>query len=66
MTKYMDKVSNLVEDSIPEANVNLEIVSPSFGGGGASNTGFGRVGLVAPDGRKRPSRNLPIGSMAKS
>ncbi|HEX8023822.1 efflux RND transporter permease subunit, partial [Mucilaginibacter sp.] len=28
MTKYMDKVSNLVEDSIPESNVNLEIVSP--------------------------------------
>jgi len=30
MTRYMDWVSNLVEDSIPQANVNLEIVSPSF------------------------------------
>jgi multidrug efflux pump len=50
MTKYMDKVSQLVDDSIPEARVNFEIVSPSFGGG-ASNTGFGRIGLVAPDER---------------
>ncbi|HMG08855.1 MAG TPA: efflux RND transporter permease subunit, partial [Mucilaginibacter sp.] len=45
MTKYMDKVAKLVDDSIPEANVNLEIVSPSFGGGGgAANSGFGRIG----------------------
>ncbi|SEN27028.1 multidrug efflux pump [Mucilaginibacter gossypiicola] len=58
MTKYMDKVSNLVEDSIPESNVNLEIVSPSFGGGGASNTGFGRVGLVGPEERKRTQQEL--------
>lgn len=56
MTKYMDKVSNLVEDSIPESNVNLEIVSPSFGG--ASNTGFGRVGLVGPEERKRTQQEL--------
>ncbi|WP_183561744.1 efflux RND transporter permease subunit [Mucilaginibacter sp. SP1R1] len=50
MTKYMDKVSKLVDDSIPEAKVNFEIVSPSFGGGSA-NSGFGRIGLVAPDER---------------
>lgn len=58
MTRYMDKVANLVADSIPEANVNLEIVSPSFGGGGASNSGFGRVGLVAPDQRGRTQQEL--------
>lgn len=58
MTRYMDKVSNLVEDSIPEANVNLEIVSPSFGGGGSTNSGFGRIGLVAPDKRTRTQQQL--------
>jgi multidrug efflux pump len=47
MTRYMDKVAQIVADSVPEANVNLEIVSPSFGGGGSANSGFGRVGLVA-------------------
>ncbi|MBL4677291.1 MAG: efflux RND transporter permease subunit, partial [Mucilaginibacter sp.] len=57
MTKYMDKVANLVTDSIPEANVNIEIVSPSFGGGSA-NSGFGRVGLVAPDQRERTQQQL--------
>ncbi|TWR25010.1 efflux RND transporter permease subunit [Mucilaginibacter achroorhodeus] len=57
MTKYMDKVANLVTDSMPEANVNIEIVSPSFGGGSA-NTGFGRVGLVPPDQRERTQQQL--------
>jgi multidrug efflux pump len=57
MTKYMDKAANLVDDSIPEANVNLEIVSPSFGGG-ASNSGFGRIGLVPPDQRTRTQQQL--------
>jgi multidrug efflux pump len=58
MTKYMDKVAGIVEDSIPEANVNLEIVSPSFGGGGAANSGFGRIGLVPPDQRTRTQQQL--------
>ncbi|WP_419700367.1 efflux RND transporter permease subunit [Mucilaginibacter sp. NFX135] len=57
MTKYMDKAAQLVEDSIPEARVNFEIVSPSFGGG-ASNTGFGRIGLVNPDERGRTQQQL--------
>jgi len=58
MTRYMDKVAQLVEDSIPEANVNLEIVSPSFGGGGSANSGFGRIGLVPPDERTRTQQQL--------
>ncbi|WPU94418.1 efflux RND transporter permease subunit [Mucilaginibacter sabulilitoris] len=57
MTRYMDKVAKLVDDSIPEATVNFEIVSPSFGGRGA-NTGFGRVGLVPPDERVRTQQQL--------
>jgi multidrug efflux pump len=57
MTRYMDKVADLVADSIPEANVNLEIVSPSFGGGGSSNSGFGRVGLLTPDERGPTGRS---------
>nr|WP_067061563.1 efflux RND transporter permease subunit [Mucilaginibacter sp. L294] len=58
MTRYMDKVANLVADSIPEANVNLEVISPSGGGGGSANSGFGRVGLVTPDKRERTQQEL--------
>jgi len=58
MTKYMDKVSNFVQDSIPEMNVNLEIISPGSGGGGSANSGFGRVGLVPPDQRTRTQQQI--------
>ena len=57
MARYMDKVSDLVADSIPEANVNLEVISPGSGGG-SSNSGFGRVGLVPPDERTRTQQQL--------
>jgi multidrug efflux pump len=58
MTRYMDKVSDLIADSIPEASINLEIVSPSFGGGGSANSGFGRIGLVPPDQRVRTQQQI--------
>jgi multidrug efflux pump len=58
MTKYMDRVSDFVTDSIPEANVNLEIISPGSGGGGSANSGFGRIGLVPPDQRTRTQQQL--------
>ncbi|MCC8426571.1 efflux RND transporter permease subunit [Mucilaginibacter sp. UR6-11] len=58
MTKYMDNLSNLVADSIPESNVNLEIVAAGGGGAGAVNNGFGRIGLVAPDERTRSQQEI--------
>jgi hydrophobe/amphiphile efflux-1 (HAE1) family protein len=57
MTKYMDNLSNLIADSIPEANVNLEIVAAGRGGSSA-NSGFGRIGLVPPDERKRSQQEI--------
>ncbi|MEO6150953.1 MAG: efflux RND transporter permease subunit, partial [Mucilaginibacter sp.] len=53
-TKYMDKVADLITDSIPEANVNLEIIA----GRGAGNTGFGRIGLVPPGERDRSQQQI--------
>ncbi|OKS88517.1 efflux RND transporter permease subunit [Mucilaginibacter polytrichastri] len=58
MTRYMNKVSQLVEDSIPEANVNISVISPGSGGGGSANSGFGRIGLVAPDKRTRSQQQI--------
>jgi len=57
MTKYMDKVAQLVEDSIPEAKINLEIISPGFGSA-STNSGFGRIGLVPPNERTRTQAQI--------
>jgi multidrug efflux pump len=57
-TRYMDKLSDLVADSIPEANVNLEIVAFGGGGSGAVNSGMGRIGLVPPDERERSQQDI--------
>ena len=58
MTKYMNNISQLVDDSIPEANVNISVISPGSGGGGSANSGFGRIGLVAPDQRHRSQQQI--------
>ncbi|TSJ40387.1 efflux RND transporter permease subunit [Mucilaginibacter corticis] len=58
MTRYMDKISDMVADSIPESNINLEIVAAGGGGAGAVNSGFGRIGLVAPEGRERSQNDI--------
>ncbi|MCJ8208205.1 efflux RND transporter permease subunit [Mucilaginibacter sp. RS28] len=57
MSKYMNNISQLVDDSIPESNVNISVVSPGFSGGSA-NSGFGRIGLVAPDKRTRSQAEI--------
>jgi multidrug efflux pump len=58
MSRYMDKVSQLVDDSIPEARVNIAYVAPGFSGAGAVNTAFGRIGLVPVDQRKRSQQQI--------
>ena len=58
MADYMDKVSNMVADSVPEANMNVEIVAFGGGGAGAVNSGMGMVGLVEPDQRKRTQQEI--------
>ncbi|MDB5003385.1 MAG: acriflavin resistance protein [Mucilaginibacter sp.] len=58
MTRYMDNLSNMIADSIPEANVNLEIIAAGGGGNGAVNSGFGRIGLVPPGERKRSQQDI--------
>ncbi|PJJ80160.1 efflux RND transporter permease subunit [Mucilaginibacter auburnensis] len=58
MADYMDKVSNMVADSVPEANMNVEIVAFGGGGAGAVNTGMGMIGLTDPDKRKRSQQEI--------
>ncbi|HKO79169.1 MAG TPA: efflux RND transporter permease subunit, partial [Chitinophagaceae bacterium] len=67
MDKYVDRVSNLMLDSIPEKITVLSVTAPGFSGSGNANTGFVRVTLVDPKDRKRSqeqivnmvNRNLP-------
>lgn len=51
--RFMMKVQQMVNDSIPEKQVNITITSPGFGGAGSTNSGFVRMGLVPPGDRDK-------------
>jgi multidrug efflux pump len=57
MSRYMDKLSQIADDSIPEKSVNISITAAGSGGN-AVNTGFGRIGLVAPEDRERTQAQI--------
>lgn len=55
--KFMNKISTMIGDSVPETNVNISITSPGFGGG-STNGGFFRMGLVKPSDRERSQAEI--------
>lgn len=57
MDRFMMELSDLVNDSIPEKDINLVMTSPGFGGG-ASNRGSMRLSLVAPGERERSQEDI--------
>jgi multidrug efflux pump len=67
MDKHIDRLTNLVIDSVPEKQVLISVTAPGFTGSGSVNTGFVRVLMVPPNERTRSqqevvdmmSRNLP-------
>lgn len=67
MDKYIDRLNNLIQDSVPEREFLLSVTSPGFIGSGSANTGFVRVTLIDPKERNRSqkqvvemvNRNLP-------
>ncbi|CAN5409272.1 efflux RND transporter permease subunit [soil metagenome] len=52
MDRFMNDLTELVNDSIPEKKVSLIITSPGWGSGSV-NSGFGRIALVEPGERER-------------
>ncbi len=56
--RFMQEISKLVDDSIPEKQVSLVITSPGFSGSGAANTGFIRISLKNPSDRKRSQAEI--------
>jgi multidrug efflux pump len=58
MDRYVDQLSNLMLDSIPERVTVLTVTAPGFSGSGNANTGFVRVTLVDPNERKRSQKEI--------
>jgi hydrophobe/amphiphile efflux-1 (HAE1) family protein len=55
---FMLKLTQMVEDSIPEKRINLTVTSPGFSGSGAANTGFLRMRISEPDERERSQSEI--------
>jgi multidrug efflux pump len=58
MDKYIDRLSGLMMDSVPEKEIVLSVTSPGFSGSGSANTGFVRVTLVDPAERNRSQKDI--------
>ncbi len=58
MDKYVDRLTNLMLDSVPEREMVLSVTSPGFTGSGNANTGFVRVTLVPPNKRDRSQKEI--------
>lgn len=58
MDKYIDRLSELMIDSVPEKEIVLTVTSPGFSGSGSANTGFVRVTLVDPEKRDRSQKEI--------
>lgn len=55
--RFMQEISRLVDDSIPEKKVSLVITAPGFGAS-ATNTGFIRLSLKEPNERKLSQKDI--------
>jgi multidrug efflux pump len=55
--RFMQEISKLVDDSIPEKKVSLVITSPGYGAS-STNSGFVRLSLKEPDQRKRSQKEI--------
>ena len=58
MDEYMDRISQMVTDSLPEKRVMLTVTAPSFSGSGAVNSGFSRLSLQEAKDRKRSQQEI--------
>ncbi|HVF96728.1 MAG TPA: efflux RND transporter permease subunit [Flavisolibacter sp.] len=55
--RLIDRLTNLVLDSVPEKNTVLSLTAPGFSSG-AANTGFVRAALIAPNERDRSQKDI--------
>ncbi|PWG81019.1 efflux RND transporter permease subunit [Pararcticibacter amylolyticus] len=57
MSRYMNELTQLVNDSVPEKRVNLVMTSPGFGSA-SINSGRMLIKLVPPDERERTQKEI--------
>lgn len=65
MDTYVNRLTNLMLDSVPERDVVLSVTSPGFTGSGNANTGFVRVTLSEPSERERSQKDI-VGMVNKN
>lgn len=58
MLDYMDQLSEMVTDEIPEATTVISQTAPGFGGSGSTNSGFIRVFMVDRNQRNRTQSQI--------
>jgi multidrug efflux pump len=58
MDKYVNAVTKMAMDSVPERRIIMSVTSPGFTGTGNANTGFVRVTLVDPNERNRSQAEI--------
>lgn len=63
--RYLNKLSNYVNDSIPERRISMSMTAPGFTGSGSANTGFVRLMLTEADKRKRTQQELTAALTSK-
>ncbi|MFT3705372.1 MAG: efflux RND transporter permease subunit [Agriterribacter sp.] len=56
--KFIDKVTNYIQDSVQGVSSVLSVTAPGFTGGGTVNTGFVRVMLVDPKERTQSQQEI--------
>ncbi len=57
MERYMDRITQLINDSVPEKKVSLVLTSPGFGSSSV-NSGRANIALVPPDERDRSQHEI--------
>lgn len=58
MDTHVNRVTELMLDSVPERDMVLSVTSPGFTGSGNANTGFVRVTLQSPAERERSQSDI--------
>lgn len=58
MDSFIQRVTSVIRDSVPEVTGVMSVTSPGFGGSGGANTGFGRVMLTDKSERERSQDDI--------
>lgn len=58
MDSFIQEVTTVIKDSVPEVQGVMSVTSPGFGGSGGANTGFGRVMLSDKSERTRSQDDI--------